>query len=246
MARSYLVRGMLAGLLAGLCAVAFAKAVAEPQISRAERFERVLEAQSGRPADKPLVSRDVQDTAGLGVGVAIAGVALGGLFGLAFAGVYGRVGRASARRTAAVLAAAGFVAVFLVPFLKYPANPPSVGNPDTIGRRTALYFLAIAVGILGVVLAAIVERRLSRRLRAGDARLVAAAVLVAVIAIAYVVMPGVDEVPAAFPASVLWKFRLASAGTELTLWTALGVSFGWLVEHAQGAARRSQDATRAV
>ena len=65
------------------------------------------------------------------------GLALGGLFALAFAFAYGRVARASPRATALWLAAAAFVVVYLVPFLKYPANPPAVGDPDTIGRRTA-------------------------------------------------------------------------------------------------------------
>lgn len=228
---------MLAGLLAGLCAIAFAKLVAEPQIAKAERFERIVDTQAGKAPEKPLVTRDVQDTAGLGVGVAFAGMAFGGLFGLAFAGVYGRMGQARARTTAAGLATAAFVALFVVPFLKYPANPPSVGRPDTIGRRTALYFLAMAVGILAVALAATLERRLAVRFGTWDARLVAVLVLVAVVAVAYLVMPGIDEVPAGFPASVLWRFRLASAGTELALWTVLGLSFGWLTERAEDRGR---------
>jgi predicted cobalt transporter CbtA len=214
---------MLAGLLAGLCAIAFAKVVAEPQISKAESFERTLEAQLGRPVPKPLVSRDLQDTVGLGVGVAVAGVALGGLFGLAFAGAYRRVGQAGPRTTA------------LVPFLKYPANPPSVGNADTIGRRTALYFLAIVVGLQAVALAAMAHRLMLRRQRSGNAALAAGAVFVVVVTFAYVVMPGVDEVPFGFPASVLWKFRLASVGTQLTLWSIMGLSFGWLTERAEHA-----------
>jgi predicted cobalt transporter CbtA len=235
MARTYLVRGMLAGLLAGLCAVAFAKAVAEPQISKAESFERTLDVQLARPLAKPLVSRDLQDTVGLGVGVVVAGVALGGLFGLAFAGAYRRVGQAGPRTTAAVLAASAFTGVFLVPFLKYPANPPSVGNADTIGRRTTLYFLAVVVGLLAVALAAMVHRLMLRRQSSGNAALVAGAVFVVVVTFAYVVMPGIDEVPFGFPASVLWKFRLASAGTQLTLWGILGLSFGWLTERAENA-----------
>ncbi|MDP9073275.1 MAG: CbtA family protein, partial [Actinomycetota bacterium] len=44
------------------------------------------------------------------------------------------------------------------------------------------------------------------------------------------VMPGVNEVPAAFPAVVLWRFRLASFGTELVLWTTIGLAFAALIE----------------
>jgi len=39
----------------------------------------------------------------------------------------------------ALLALAAFITIALVPMLKYPANPPAVGNPDTIGPRTGLY-----------------------------------------------------------------------------------------------------------
>ena len=233
MARSYLVRGMLAGLLAGLCAIAFAKVVAEPQISRAEHFERLL---SPEPAAKPLVSRDVQDTIGLGVGVAVTGVALGGLFGLAFAGVYRRWSHAGGNATAALLATAGFTALFLVPFLKYPANPPSVGSPDTIGRRTALYGLAIVVGLLSVVLALVIRRQTEARLGLWNASLLAGGAAVGAVALSYVVMPGVNEVPLGFPASVLWQFRLASAGTQAVLWGTLGLTFGWWTERAEARA----------
>jgi predicted cobalt transporter CbtA len=226
---------MLAGLLAGLCAIAFAKLVAEPQISKAEHFEKVMYAQAGQAAGKPLVARDVQDTLGLGVGVALTGVALGGLFGLAFAAVYRRFGQTGARATAGGLAAAAFVAIFAIPFLKYPANPPSVGRADTIGRRTALYFVIMAVGIVAVIVGAVVRRRLCRSWRPWDASLAAAALVVAIVVAADLLMPGIDEVPALFPASVLWKFRLASAGTEIVLWAVLGLVFGWLTERAEAA-----------
>jgi predicted cobalt transporter CbtA len=228
-----LVRGLLAGLLAGLCALAFAKLVAEPQVARAEQFERAFDARAGKVAAKPLVARDVQDTAGLGVGIAVAGVALGGLFGLGFAAAYGRVGQGRARVTAGALAATAFVGVFVVPFLKYPATPPSVGNPDTIGRRTELYFLMMVVGLSAVGLAVTLYRRLSERLRSWDAALLAGGLLIAIVVAAYEVMPGIDEVPFAFPASVLWKFRLASAGTQLILWSVLGLTFGRLTERAE-------------
>jgi predicted cobalt transporter CbtA len=230
MTRTYLIRGMLVGLIAGLCAVAFAKVVAEPQIARAERFEHHLDVQRGLPTDKVLVSRDVQDTIGLGTGILVAGAAIGGLYGLAFAAVYRRLTEAGAQATAALLAAAAFVGVFLVPFLKYPANPPSIGNPDTIGRRTTLYLLLIAVGLLSTLLAVVVYRRSVARFGAWNGTLLGAAAFVVVAVISYVVMPGINEVPAGFPATVLWQFRLAALGTQVVLWTTLGLVFGALTQ----------------
>src|SRR6266550_517717 len=131
MARTLLVRGMLVGLLAALLAFTFASFFGEPQVGRAIAFESAQARAAGEPEVPGPVSRGVQRTAGLAVGVAMYGVAVGGL------------GRLRSRALAGVLALAGFVVVELVPFLKYPANPPSVGDPDTIGRRTLLYLAMI-------------------------------------------------------------------------------------------------------
>ena len=78
---------------------------------------------------------------------------MGGLFALAFAAVYGRVGRASPATTALWLAGAAFLVVFLVPFLKYPANPPAVGDPETINDRTLTYLTMVAISVLAAVAA---------------------------------------------------------------------------------------------
>ena len=50
----------------------------------------------------------------------------------------------------------------------------------------------------------------------------------------FVAMPGLNEVPAGFPATTLWRFRLGSLATQLTLWTALGLIFGPLTERSAG------------
>lgn len=51
------------------------------------------------------------------------------------------------RATAAMLAAVGFGALIFIPQLKYPANPLSVGEPETIAARIALYFIFIMIGL---------------------------------------------------------------------------------------------------
>jgi membrane protein implicated in regulation of membrane protease activity len=38
-------------------------------------------------------------------------------------------------------------------------------------------------------------------------------------------MPGVDEVPSAFPATTLWDFRVASAGLQLVMWSTISLVF---------------------
>ena len=190
--------------------------------------------------DPELVSRAIQSTLGLGTAVLVYGTALGGIFALAFAFVYGRLGTLSARATSMLVAAVGFVAVYLVPLIKYPANPPSVGQPDTIARRTALYFLMLAISVAATIGAALLARNLTTRLGVWNAVLAGAGTFIAVIAVAMLLLPGVNEVPGDFSATVLWHFRLASIGTQLVLWTTFGILFGALTE------RRARRATRNV
>jgi hypothetical protein len=224
MARTFLVRGLVVGLAAGLLAFVFAKICGEPSVNAAIGFEAAHSAPDAH--DPELFSRAVQSTVGLGVAVLVYGTALGGLFGVVFAFAYGRLGRLDARATALVVAGAGFVTVELVPFVKYPANPPSVGNPDTIRYRTALYFAMIAISVLAGLLAVLLTRSWSPRLGTANAVLAALGVFVLVVALCAGGLPGVDEVPADFPATVLWQFRLASLGTQAVAWTTLGVGFG--------------------
>ncbi|MCW2638497.1 MAG: hypothetical protein JWP76_803, partial [Dactylosporangium sp.] len=229
-ARTLLVRGMLVGMAAGLLAIAFSSLFGEPQVNNAIAFE----AAHTPPGDHEheLVSRTLQSTVGLAVAVLVYGAALGGVFGLAFAFAYGRLGQLSARTTSLLVAAIGFVAIFAAPFVKYPANPPAVGSPDSVGRRTALYFLMIVISAAAAIVAVLVGRSLTRRLDTWNANLAAAAVFVAVVALAELVLPTVDEVPAAFSATLLWRFRLASLGTQLVLWTTFGLLFGALTERS--------------
>ncbi len=229
MVRSLLVRGMLAGLAAGLLAFAFAFVFGEPQVQHAIDFEDHLARIHHQPAGDELVSRGLQRTLGLLTGTVVTGVALGGIFALAFAWAYGRIGAISARATAAVLALGAYLTIVVVPFTKYPANPPTIGNPGTIGRRTVLYLLMIAISLLAAFAATRLRRELLPRLGAWNAALAAVAAFVVVIAIAQLILPVVHETPAGFPADVLYRFRLASLGINLTLWATIGLGFGALV-----------------
>jgi hypothetical protein len=226
MIRPLLVRGMLVGLAAGVLAFAFAFVFGEPQVQHAIDFEDYLARLHHEPAEAELVSRGVQRTLGLLTGTLVMGIALGGLFSLVFAWAYGRIGAMSPRLTAAVLALGAYLTVTVVPFPKYPANPPTIGNPATIDKRTILFLTMIAIAILAAVAAARLRRELLGRLGAWNAALVAVAAFVVVIVAAELILPAVHETPQGFPADVLYRFRLASLGINLTLWTTIGLGFG--------------------
>ena len=75
-------------------------------------------------------------------------------------------------------------------------------------------------------------RRLAGRFGGWNGALLAAGGFVVVIAAAQWLLPAINEVPDAFPAVVLWRFRVASLGIELILWTTVGLLFGALTERS--------------
>jgi hypothetical protein len=217
---------MLAGLAAGVLALVVAYLLGEPSVDRAIAFE---DAHS-HEHEMEVVSRSLQSTAGLATGVLVYGVAFGGIAALAYCVALGRVGRFTPRATALLLSGCALLAVYVVPFLKYPANPPSVGEPDTIGRRTALYFLMMLLSVLLAVFATILSKRLAPHLGTWWATVVAVAAFAALVGLAYAFLPVVNEVPKDFPATLLWRFRLSALAVQSVLWAGFGLLFGELAE----------------
>ena len=250
--RVLLVRGMLVGLVAGVLAFVVAKVIGEPSVGSAIAFEGLHDAaeHAGTVAEAGHVhaeefSRSTQSGIGLFTGLTLFGIAIGGIFALAFACVQGRLGGLGVRGTAALVAVVGFLGVYLVPFLKYPANPPAVGDADTIGRRTALYVAMMLLALAVVGSAVFYSRSLAPRLGAWNAGVLSLLGAVVAIGVAYVLMPGVNEVPDDFPADVLWDFRIASLAIQATVYAGVGLLFGWLTERSITASVRAADGSRA-
>lgn len=232
MVRALLIRGMLVGVVAGLLAFGFAKLFGVPQVDLAIAFEEQVSQARGEAPETEMISRAVQTGIGLLIAAVVYGAALGGLFALVFAFAYGRVGSLSPRLTAVLLAGAGFITIAVLPQLKYPANPPAVGDPETIGYRSELYFLMILISIAAAVAATVIGRRLALRYSGWNAALIAGTAFIGIIIVAQVLLPSISEVPDQFPAVVLWRFRIASVGIQLVLWTTFGLLFGALAERS--------------
>jgi len=242
-ARTFLVRGLLAGLIAGFLTFGVASVIGEPSINAAIAIEEAgnsgvdehthgaaaAETEEHSHGAEAEVSRDTQSTWGLATATIVIGLAIGGIAGLAAAVAYGRFGRLSPRASTALVAAFGFVAAYLVPYLKYPPNPPAVGNPDTIGQRTALYFSMLAVSVIAAVAAVVAARRLAPRIGSWNAGLAGGAGYLAVVLVTAWLLPPIDEVPDTFPADLLWEFRTASMGVQFTLWLVLGVTLAGMI-----------------
>lgn len=221
-ARSILISGLIAGLFAGMAAFAVAHQVGEPAIDSAIAVEEAQdeaqdEAHAEDQDEEELVSRQNQSTWGLLTATVTTGVALGGIVALAAAGVAGRIGQLTAGQSTTLVAVLGFAAVYLVPFLKYPANPPAVGEEDTIGERTGYYFAFLAVSLVATVLATYMVARYWQRFGLFTTLVSAIVGFVIVMTVVANLMPSVNEV-GDFPADTLWYFRRAAILTQATLW----------------------------
>jgi predicted cobalt transporter CbtA len=258
MVGNLLLRGMVVGVLAGLLCFTFLKVAGEPSVDRAIGFEHAMDEAKHQEAAAPsghhdhqamtmapdepeeeLVSRPTQAGIGLLTGVVVYSAAFGGLFALVFAYANGRLDGVGPRATSALLATAGFIAVFIVPTLKYPANPPAIGEPDTIGVRTALYFSMIAISLVAMVGSALLRKRLRARFGDWDASLLAMGAYLCVVVVAALILPAVNEVPDGFPATVLWQFRIAAWGAQVIMWATIGIVFGLWMDRSSPSAGSS-------
>lgn len=228
MVSAYLRRGMAAGLLVGLLAGVFAFFVGEPILDRAIALEEAAHHEEGH---EEVFSRSTQK-AGLFFATGLFGVTTGGVFGISYAFFRERLAAGSDFKRSISLAGAIFAGAFLIPFLKYPANPPTVGDPATIRERTAAYFTLVALSLLAIFLAWLAARALkSRGINARNRRMMAGAGLVVVIGVLFMLLPAAPSSDG-FPSGLLWAFRLSSFGTQLIFWAGLGVLFGLLCERA--------------
>lgn len=232
-------RGAVAGAAAGVLSASVSWVLGEPSVERAIALEEAAARADGAGEQAEVFSRAAQ-LGGLVVVSILTGLAIGVLFGVVYAGWHRRDPDAEPWRRAIQLAVMGLVGVTLIPFLRYPGNPPAVGDPATAHTRTTYYLAAILIGIATVTAAAQLHHRLAQRAAAPSTRQLAVAgvVLIGLVA-TWLVPPNTD--PIDVPAELIWNFRLASLATLVTLWASLGVVFGLL---GQRAARRGPERAR--
>lgn len=251
--RTIVVAALVIGVLAGLGGAVFHTVATEPRIDDAIALE---EATAGTPDaadadaadagaadagdDDVVVSRRDQRGAGLFLAYALTGAVFGLFLAVASltlrtttGGPFGRV------VTSGTLLAAS---ITVAPWLKYPPNPPAVGDPATVGERERLYVLCIVLAAL--LLAGLAH--LSGRLRTAgwpDDRRVAAVVGAGLVAfgVLFALLP-TSPVAIGVPPNLLWQFRLNSLTGNLLMWTLLTLGLGvvWS-EAARRAGRGDQN-----
>lgn len=235
----FIRRGLVAGLIAGVAVGLLFFILGEPQIERALEFEVVPPGEES----VEVFSRTVQRTGLLGA-TALYGIALGGVFGFLYPFLAPRLRSRSAWDRSLRIALAGFAAIWLVPFLKYPTNPPAVGDPETINERTVLYLVMAAISLGAAVAAWIAARRLAERgVEPHRRQLLVGTGYLALIAAAYGLLPANTD-PIEIPATVLWSARVVSAAGQALLWTLLGAAFGILTLRAERVPGRAPASTQ--
>ena len=265
MEKRLILRGLIAGAVGGLLAFVFARIFAEPLVQQAIDYEtgrdeaqHALDQAAGMAADPgahgEVFTRAIQANVGIGVAVIFFGMAMGALYAVAYAICLGRTGAVRARTLALLVAGGGFAAFYLVPFLKYPANPPAIGHGETIQLRSSLYLLMVGCSVLFLILTVWLGKRLQPRFGTWNATLIAGAVFVVATGVVMLILPSFGELAAnqpyhqatetpgpltdpsgkivfpGFPADLLYSFRLYSIGAQLILWATVGLIFGPLAE----------------
>jgi predicted cobalt transporter CbtA len=216
-----ILRGALAGVIAGIVGFVFARIFAEPVINQAIDYEsgrddilgKLNQAAGGMPGmDGPeIFSRTIQSTFGIATGIIAFSAAMGALIAVAYVALHGRA-NVRPRNLVWMIAAFGFLGFFLLPFLKYPANPPAIGHDFTIQVRGYLYVTMVAASLILLGLTVFLYRKLMRHLGSGKAAALSAATFVVVFGALIAVLPSLGDLQANVDAAN--QFGFARAATE--------------------------------
>lgn len=249
---SILKRALLAALIVGVVAGGYLLAVVEPVVDRAIALEESMSAdEPAEPADAehahdemPAYTRGEQKGGG-SLAMLLFSLALGVCAATLFAWRRHALPGATDFQRSVWLALAGFAAFALVPAVKYPANPPAVGDPDTVGERTLQYVSCIAVSIVLVFALSKLSQALRARLDDVTRIVVVALAAVVVFGVLVAVLPdSPDQIDPAVPAALVWDFRLRSIGGLAIVWIGFGLLFGLLLTRQAATADEPVEAGR--
>jgi len=218
-----LIAGCFAGTIHGLANLA----IVEPYLDEAIGIENQNLFASGEEEDTlqfqvEYESYRIWQKGGQVLAGAILGTSIGALFGIVFALSRKILPGNNNVKKALVLSGIMWFTIYLIPFLKYPANPPTVGDADTVVLRAILYLSFIAICGFGAVGFYQLFKRLEKR-----KRIIAFIGYAAFISTAFLLMPeNPDEVTA--PMDLVNGFRAMSVVAVSIFWISIGVILGAL------------------
>src|ERR671920_2132158 len=178
---------LLAGAIAGTILGVINQVVVEPYIERAIELEMQNTAQSDQavnPAE--FTAYRLWQRGGEIVAGTILGLSIGSLFGIVFAYTHSSVPGSNNKKKALIVAGIMWFVLFLMPALKYPANPPAVGDPETIYYRQTLYIAFLAISGFSALGLAFLYRKMGSL---NSRKVIIPAAYAVIIAGAYLAMP---------------------------------------------------------
>ena len=216
-----LISGSLAGAIHGT--VNFT--IVEPYLDQAIGIENQNLFASGEEEDNPQFwaeyeSYRIWQKSGQVLAGIILGIAMGSLFGIVFALSRNSLPGKNDVTKSLILAGLMWLTIYIIPFLKYPANPPTVGDGETVMLRAILYVSFIALSGIGVV----IFYKLSQKLQ-NNKKYFGLFGYVIFITILFFVMPeNPDEITA--PMNLVNEFRLMSVLGVSSFWISVGLILG--------------------
>ena len=218
-----LASGAFAGLIHGTVNLA----LVEPYLDYAIGIENQNLFESGVQKDTPEFQIEYEgyrmwQKGGQVLAGVILGTSMGALFGMIFALSKDSLPGCNYVKKSLLLAGIMWLVLYFVPFLKYPANPPSVGDADTLVLRTVLYLSLITISAMG----ALVFYKISKRFR-GRRKLASLVGYAALMGVVFLAMP---ENPDEVPVQMTWfnEFRLMSVLGVSSFWLSVGLILGLL------------------
>lgn len=216
-----LLSGCFAGIIHGLANLA----IVEPYLDRAIGIENQNLFASGEEEDNPQFwiqydSYRYWQKGGQVLAGAILGTSIGALFGIVFAYFRNVLPGSNNVKKALVLAGIMWLTLYVIPFLKYPANPPTVGDPETVVLREVLYIAFIAISGFGAIGFYQLYKRLQK-----NKKYVAYIGYAAFISTVFVIMPPNPDAVTA-PMDLVNGFRIMSFIAVSIFWMSVGVILG--------------------
>ena len=152
----FIVIVLLSGCFAGIIYGVLNLIIVEPYLDSAINIENQNLFSSGEEIDGPQFWVEYYEyrswqKGGQILAGAILGTSIGSLFGIVYA--LSKKSLPSRNNIGKTLILAGLMwfTLFVIPFLKYPANPPTVGDGETVVLRGILYLTLIAIsGFLAI------------------------------------------------------------------------------------------------
>ena len=216
-----LVSGALAGLVHGT--INFA--LVEPYLDQAIGLENESLFASGEAEDTlefwaEYESYRIWQKSGQVLAGVILGLAMGSLFGIVYALSRNSLPGKTDVTKSVILAGIMWLTIYIIPFLKYPANPPTVGDGETVMLRAILYVSFIVLSGIGVV----IFYKLSRKLQSNKKYFGLIGYIVFISVIFFVMPENPDEVNA--PINLVNEFRLMSVLGVSSFWLSVGIILG--------------------